>query len=342
MAPTSGGRRELARRLAAAVATMQPPGATADTRHGRRPRRLRRTTLTTWCAGRGASRSGSRRSRCESPRCSSGRSASTAIAGVLAFTLREALWLLRAGRQRRHRRRLPHGRPHRAGQAGGLARRRLRDHADGRRRRPPRRGRLRTPLPRRPDPGGDRRRRRPADRRPARRSEAVAPLRPGVVVVLARAIDERRGFRLVGVMTYEGQVAGRARRGPDPAGAVADRAWPQAGVADPAGGTTPRGRRGAGRRGRAGVLERGWLGLGRVDRAGPGRHRGGGGLRAARSRPCSTTTSPSSPGRRRSSRCPSYAARRPASPRSTAAGWSPRAQPDVTGCRCRGSPRDST
>ena len=83
--------------------------------------------------------------------------------GVLAYTLREALWLHEQGISddivvayptvdRGALAELV------ASPVGGRG-----DHADGRRRRPPRRGRLGALLARRPGPGRDRRRRRAAD-----------------------------------------------------------------------------------------------------------------------------------------------------------------------------------
>ena len=65
--------------------------------------------------------------------------------------------------------------------------------------------------PRRPGPGRDRHRRRAVGRRPARRPEAVAAARRirGARPRHARS-PSAAGFRLVGVMTYEGQVAGVA------------------------------------------------------------------------------------------------------------------------------------
>ena len=66
--------------------------------------------------------------------------AAPGLPGVLAYTLREALWLVRAGDHRRRRDRLPDRRPGRARRSWspspGRARR---GHADGRRRRPARR-----------------------------------------------------------------------------------------------------------------------------------------------------------------------------------------------------------
>ncbi len=84
---------------------------------------------------------------------------------------------LRAVDQRRPGRRLPDRRPRGAAPAGRLPRGRRRDHADGRRRRPPRPGRLGPVLACGAGPGGDGHRRRAAGRRPARRAEALAAVR---------------------------------------------------------------------------------------------------------------------------------------------------------------------
>ena len=86
-----------------------------------------------------------------------------------------------------------------------------RDHADGRRRRPTSTSSTRS-APRRPSPVrvAHRHRRRPADGRPARRAQALAAATTSRTSSrLARTVRRaRRASRLVGVMTYEGQVAG--------------------------------------------------------------------------------------------------------------------------------------
>ena len=97
--------------------------------------------------------------------------------GVLAYTLREALWLHEQGISDDIVVAYPTVDRGALARAGRLAVRGGRDHADGRRRRPPRRGRLGALVPRRPGPGRDRHRRRPADRRPARRAQALAAVR---------------------------------------------------------------------------------------------------------------------------------------------------------------------
>ena len=92
------------------------------------------------------------------------------------------------------------------------------------------------------------------------------------------------GFALVGVMTYEGQVAGVPDDVPGPAREVAGGPSAQAGVGRPARGTPPRDRRRPRRARRPRVLERRRLRLRRVHRRRPGRHRGGRRLGAARAR----------------------------------------------------------
>ena len=138
------------------------------------------------------------------------------------------------------------------------------------------------------------------------------------VVALARAVHERPGVRLVGVMTYEGQVAG-CRTTSRTTHQVPARTPPQAGVDGAARGAPPRDLRGARRGHRARVLERRRLGLGRGHRR---RCRGDRGRRRVGPpgpRASSTTTRRSSRTPRRSSACGSRASPpRPSRP-STAA-----------------------
>ena len=268
-----------------------------------------------------------------------GAARTTAFGGVLAFTLREALWLHEQGVSDDLVVAYPTVDRAGAGPARRVARRRGRDHADGRRRSPtstsstPCAARSRSRSGSRststPDSGSAASTSGPSARRSTTRARWSR---------LARRVVERRGFRLVGVMTYEGQVAGlpdvvpTQRAGRSSSAASSRRRSPSSRYA--ASRLPTRWRDVV----RAGVLERR-------------------GLRARSSRPpptrssprwppdqacwcrrCSTTTSPSIRGRRRSSPCPSYVAHGPGSRPSTAAGWSPPGRPVATGCRRRGLP----
>ena len=226
--------------------------------------------------------------------------------GVLAYTLAEALWLEEQGISddivvayptvdRGALDRLVAS-PSAAGA----------DHADGRRRRAPRRGRLGAGLARGAR-SGSRSTSTPGCGWAASTSAPSArrSTTPPTWSRLAREIGSRPGFRLVGAMTYEGQVAGvqdevptqRARS------AVVRRIKSlsltqlevrRREIADAL-------RAG---RGRARVLERRRLRLGRGDRRRPGGHRGGGRLRAAGADAVRPLPVASSRGRRRSSGCP--------------------------------------
>ena len=168
------------------------------------------TTRSTWWCAPAASRSASRASRCASARCIDATLALPGYHGILAFTLPEALWLAethddvvlgyptrrprgdRRARRRRARRRAgdPHGRRPRA--ARPRRRRRRARHA----------------VPR----SASRSTRTPRGALPALGHIGVrrSPVHdPAEVANLARAIAARPGFRLVGLMMYEAQIAGQ-------------------------------------------------------------------------------------------------------------------------------------
>ena len=157
---------------------------------------------------------------------------------------------------------------------------------------------------RRPGPGRPRHRRRAPDGRPARRPQAVTAATTSRTCVAPGPPRHRAaGFALVGVMTYEGQVAGVPDDVPVAARQVARRTPAQGRLDGPAGRAPAGDRRPAGRPRGAGVLERRRLGLGRGDRrrrAPSPRSRPG---RACWCRACSTTTSRSRRGPRRSTAC---------------------------------------
>ncbi|GAA2891126.1 amino acid deaminase/aldolase [Nonomuraea rubra] len=130
--------------------------------------------------------------------------------GVMAYTLPEALWLA-AGGITDILVAYPHGRPAGAGRPGGGRARRRADHRDRRLGRPPR-----LPGSRR-GPGAPARRAAalPRPRRAAyvafgRRVGALrSPVRePHEAADLAADIAKRPGFRLVGLLAYEAQIAG--------------------------------------------------------------------------------------------------------------------------------------
>ena len=227
------------------------------------------------------------------------------FAGVLAYTLAEALWLHETGISDDIVVAYPTVDAARAASADRLARGGRRDHADGRRRRTPRRDRRGPPGWRRRGRGRDqgraRPRRRAAARRPAHRPQALAPLRhrrrgrPRAPRPRARRRTAGRGDDLRG--------PGRRRPGrrPGPAHQVPARTSSQAGVDGAARGAPSRDLRGARPGHRARVLERRWLGIRRGHRRRPGRHRDRRRLGAAGARASSTTTRPSSRARRRTS-----------------------------------------
>ena len=97
--------------------------------------------------------------------------------GVLGYTLREALWLEQQGITDDIVIAYPTVDRAALARAGRLALGCEPDHADGRRRRPARRGRLGPVLARRPGARRARHRRRAADGRPARRPQAVTAAR---------------------------------------------------------------------------------------------------------------------------------------------------------------------
>ena len=197
----------------------------AAVRRGR-PRRVRRQRRRPGRPGAPASRSGSPASRCAAGRCSTGCSRRPGWRGVMAYTLAEAIWLVRTGVTDDVLVAYPtadRAALRRAGRRPGPGRR---GHPDGRLRRaarPGRRGRRRRAARRRcgsastwTPPGGRRRRctsacaarrctRRP---RPAR-WPATSPAGPG--------------FRLVGLMSYEAQIAGLGDAPPGQAAARARR-----------------------------------------------------------------------------------------------------------------------
>ncbi len=166
------------------------------------------TTLPTWCAARRASRSGSRRSRCASRQLLERALRVDGIAGVLAFTLREALWLYERGVSDDIVVAYPTvdrtalGRLVASPGAASAITLMIDDVAhldvvDSVRHS------LAVPIRVAID----------VDAGLRIGGQHVGPKRsplydPASVLVLARAVAERRGFRLVGVMTYEGQVAG--------------------------------------------------------------------------------------------------------------------------------------
>ncbi len=104
------------------------------------------------------------------------------------------------------------------------------------------------------------------------------------VVALARTVVARDGFRLVGVMTYEGQVAGVPGRRAHPARQVDGRASAQAGLGRAARRTPAGDRRRAGLDRRPGVLERRGLRLRGVHGRRLRGHRGGRRVGSARAR----------------------------------------------------------
>ena len=257
------------------------------------------------------------------------------------YTLREALWLHEQGISDD----IVLGYP--TVDRGALGRlvaspsARGRDHADGRRRRAPRRRRL-GPLLHGRRRSGSRSTSTPGcgwaastSARSARRCTT-----PPTSCALAR--DDRRPARLPAGRRDDLRGPGRRRAGrrADPAGAVADRApaqvrldrasWRYAAARSPT------------RCAEVADLEF-WNagGSGSVESTGrrPGGHRGRGRLRAAGARRCSTTTSPSSRGRRRTSGVPVAApAHRRHGHRRTAAASSPPARTAPTGCRCPWAP----
>ena len=248
-----------------------------------------------------------------------------------------------AGARGRHRRRgdgLSHRRPRRAARPARRRRRPVPGHLDGRR------------------PGTPRRSSRPAatvagvrvaidiDAGLRMGRSHVGPKRSPLhdtseVVAFAQDVIAR-GFSLVGVMTYEGQVAGVPDDVPNQrarslvvrklkAASVAQLEERRAEIAQ-----------GLRERGRPGVLERRRLGQRRVHRGRPGRHRGRRRLRAAGPRPVRPL---------RELRAAAGGVLRP--PRRTPARWRSRdggrrrlrrqrSRPARTGCRSRGRPRTCT
>ena len=143
----------------------------------------------------------------------------------------------------------------------------------------------------------------------ARRAEALPVVRRRRrSISFAQDVIER-GFSLVGVMTYEGQVAGVPDDVPAPAARSPSSCASSSRPPSPSSRSVgPQIAAAAARPRRAGVLERRRLRQRRVDRRRPGRHRGGRRVGAAGARACSTTTAASSRGPRRSSASRSYAA----------------------------------
>ena len=157
------------------------------------------------------------------------------------------------------------------------------------------------------------------------------------VVALARAVVDRPGFHLAGVMTYEGQIAGVPDVVPtQQARSLIVRRLKSASVTQ----LEVRRREIADALAevdRAGVLERRRLrARWTAPPLDPAVTEIAAGLRAAGARRSSTTTSPSSRARRRSSACRSSAARPTRWSPCTAAGSSPPARPARTGCRSPG------
>ena len=241
--------------------------------------------------------------------------AAPGFAGVLAYSLREALWLVARGSHRRRRDGLPHASTGSPWPTCSPTRRpaaevtlMVDDPAhlslieaaapDGVRR-----------------TGRDRHRRRACGWAARTSGPKRSPLHDAAeVVAFAREVVDR-GFALVGVMTYEGQVAGVPGRRTPPAGEVARRPQAQVGLGRPARGASCRDRRGSC------ATWSSWssgtpVGPAASSRPSPTRSS----PRSPPGRGCwcrgsSTTTRASSRGRRRSSASPSYAA--------PATGWSP-------------------
>ena len=261
-------------------------------------------TPTSSYAARAASRSASRASRCAAGRCCERVLARDGFAGVMSFTLAESLWL--AARGSRHPAGIPVGGPRPASRLAADPRPAARGHGDGRRRRaarPDRRARAAaagrrsgsasnwTPLA--------------AVRRPAAdRRAALAAARPGADGGAGPRGRRAAGFRLVGMMAYEGQIAGVGD-------AIAGRPLRSRAIRlmQSAARTELAARRAEvvaavrGGRGRTGVRQR-RRHRQRGDHRGRGRrHRDRGGLRAVCAAAVRQLHVPSTGGRRRSSRC---------------------------------------
>ena len=167
--------------------------------------------------------------------------ATPGFGGVMGYSLREAIWLVRSG-VRDVLIGYPTRGPRRAGRTGRPTRARRGDHADGRR-----------PGAAAAHPGG--RRHGTAAGLPGRRRVAAdrprAPRRAALAAAHARprrrrwpAIARTEGFRVVGVMFYEAQIAGL----PDSSPAVRlvkQRSAAELAVRRGAGGRRGRGRRSA-------------------------------------------------------------------------------------------------
>ena len=196
-------------RAARARSTGPPPTSTRRSRSSTSTPSTR--TPPRWPTGPPASRCGWRASRCAAGRCSSRVLARPGWRGVMAYTLAEALWLVRTGVDRR--RRWSPTRPPTAPRwpAGRRRAARRGRHPHGRRAR-----RSSTSSTRSSPPAGAAPLRvcldldaswRPLGGRlhvGVRRSPVHSPRRPA----RSPPVAARPGFRLVGLMSYEAQIAG--------------------------------------------------------------------------------------------------------------------------------------
>ena len=252
------------------------------------------------------------------------------FAGVLAFTLPEALWLAdgASGRRRGRATRRPTGRPCARSPPTRSARGRVTLMVDSAEHLDLIDAVLGTPAPR--AAGVPRSRRVAAAARAAgapRRAALPGPRARRRPRRWPRRSVARPGFRLVGVMAYEAQIAGRRRRPPgQPLRNAVLRAAQRASIERAARAPRRSRRRGVGR-GAAGVRQRRRHRQRRAHRRRVGGHRGRRRLGALRADAVRRLPRVHAPSRPRCSRPRSCAARRPASRPCSAAAGRPRARP---------------